>query len=172
MFKKIGVKFLAVNPNYREHHHKHLKPKELVVFLAIGKARAAAKKHNRAIIVGADTVVEFKGKILGKPKNKKDAKRMLEMQRGKMVSVITGYAVLDSVSHRIISGKDTTKVYFKNYYNELLTKYIATGQPLDKAGAFAVQDMGKALVRKVVGNRDSAIGLPVKQIKVALKKLL
>jgi septum formation protein len=171
LLKKSGIKFRPVNPGYLEHHHKYLKPKELVVFLAIGKAKAAAKKYPKALIIAADTVVEFHHELLGKPKNKKDAERILGLLKGKLNRVITGYAVLDAAGHRLISGYQITKVYFKNYNNQLVRRYIASGQPLDKAGAYAIQDMGGSLVKKVVGDRDSAVGLPVKKIKSALKIL-
>ena len=78
LFRLLGIKFKVVNPDYEETVDSKLKHQDLVKFLAMGKARAAAEKYPKAVIVAADTMVSFQGKILGKPKNKKDAKRMLK----------------------------------------------------------------------------------------------
>jgi septum formation protein len=170
LMKKVAAKFKIADPKYREHHHKHLKPKELVKFLALGKARAAAKKYPRSIIVGADTVVVFRGEVLGKPKNKKDAERMLKKLRGNKHFLYTGYAVINTKTGRIISGVEVGKLYFKNYSDKVIADYIATGKPMDKAGAYAIQDIGRKLVKKYIGDRSTIIGLPVKRIKRAIKK--
>ncbi len=171
LLKKLGVKFKVVKSGYREHHLKHLSPSELVKFLAFGKAKKTALKYPNAIIIAADTVVEFKGDILGKPKGNNEAKKVLQMLSGKTNYVITGMAVVDSLANKIFTIAKKTKVEFKKLSLESIEKYILTGEPMDRAGAYALDGKGIGLVRRVVGDMDSAIGLPIKDLKKILQKI-
>ena len=169
--QKLGLKFRVVDSGYREHHHKHLKPRELVKFLALGKARKAALKYPNAIVIAADTVVAFNQKILGKPKNKKDAYRTLNSLNGKINYVLTGMIVLDGQTGKIFQISTSAKVVFKKNSDSVIGNYINSGEPMDKAGSYAIFGRGLKLVKKIVGDRDAAIGLPLKDLKKVLKKL-
>jgi len=171
LMKKLRVKFEIFDSRYREVKHKRLTPGKLVALMAKGKARKAALKYPRAIIVAADTVVEFKGKVLGKPKNNIDAFRILKMLSGKVNYILTGLAVYNGASGKMFISVTKNKIVFKKYSDEVINKYIKTGEPKDKAGAYAIQGLGGKLVKKIVGDRNSAIGLPVKEVKKILKKL-
>ena len=115
--------------------------------------------------VGADTVVYFNGKILGKPKDDTDAENMLKMLSGKEHTVITGYAVISDKAQ--IFGYDKSTVLFNELSEQLIKEYVATGKPLDKAGSYGVQD-GFGLVRAVSGSVYNVIGLPIEKIKPIL----
>ena len=169
--KKLGVGFKSVESGYREHHHKHLKPEELVKYLALGKARKAALKYPHAIIITADTLVEFRGKVLGKPKNKKDAQRILTMLSGKINFVLTGMCVIDTIKNKIFTVGKKIKVIFKKLSEKVIDDYIETGEPLDRAGGYALDAKGIKLAQKVIGDMDSAIGLPVGNLKKILTDL-
>src|SRR3989344_3836015 len=106
IMKLLKIKFKAVDSGYEEVLHGHLPHHELVKFLALGKAKAAAKKYPKAIIIAADTLVSFKGKVLGKPKNKREAVKMLSELSGTSHTVFSGMAVMDAQAKKIISGHD------------------------------------------------------------------
>ena len=145
-------------------------PKELAKFLSLGKAQSIVSKYPDALIIGSDTFIAFEDKVLGKPHTAEKAKEMLQMLRGKSHSILTGFAVIDTKNDKTINDVVETKIYFKNYSDQEIDEYIATGEPLDKAGAYALQELGAALIEKMEGDRDSAIGLPVKNILEALKE--
>src|SRR3989344_6149526 len=171
LMKKLGLKFKVAESGYREHHHKHLSPKTLVKFLALGKARKAALKYSNAIIIAADTLVEFRGMVLGKPKNRKDAKRTLLMLSGKTNYVLTSMAVIDASRNKIFSVVGKTKIVFKKLSKKIIDDYIKTGEPMDRAGAYALDASGIKFAQKVIGDMDSAIGLPVRDLRKILRKL-
>ena len=165
------MRFISVESGYREYHHKHLKPEALVKFLALGKARKAALKYSNAIIIAADTLVEFRGMVLGKPKNRKDAKRTLLMLSGKTNYVLTSMAVIDASRNKIFSVVGKTKIVFKKLSKKIIDDYIKTGEPMDRAGAYALDASGIKLAQEVIGDMDSAIGLPLRDLKKILKKI-
>lgn len=169
LIKKLKIPFKAADSGYQEKKHKHLKPKDLVLLLALGKARAVAKQYPNSVIVGADTVVEYRGQVLGKAKNKAHARRMLQMLNGKANYVITGMVVIKG--RRIIKHRDVVKVVFKKYSNAVIEDYIKTGEYADKAGAYGIQGAGKMLIKKVEGDKEVVLGLSIKSLRKILKNL-
>lgn len=136
---------------------------------ALGKAAsvlARLENVSNAVVLGADTVVYFGGKIIGKPKDEKEAKRYLQMLSGKTHTVVTGYAVL-SANKRVI-GHDVSHVTFNVLPDSLINDYVATGKPLDKAGAYGLQD-GFDLVSRYEGSYWNIVGLPIERIEKELK---
>lgn len=168
--KKAGFKFKVVPSNYQEKKHKHLSPVELVKLMAWGKAKAVAKNFPNDIVIGADTVVEFKGEVMGKPRHKKDARRMLLAIRGKANYVVTGVAVIYLSQKKSAHFVSRAKIVCKNYPLSVMEAYIKSGEPLDKAGAYAPQGFGMKLIKKIVGDKHAALGLPIKELKKVLKK--
>ena len=138
---------------------------------ALGKAKDVFNKlmDNEIIVLGADTIVVLDGKILGKPKDNFDAKNMLEKLSNKSHQVITGYSIY--TKNKIITDYITTIVKFNELTDELIDKYVATGSPLDKAGAYGIQD-GFNLVKKIDGSYNNVVGLPIEIIKDKLNELL
>jgi septum formation protein len=171
VFKLLNIKFKVVDSGYEEVVDPKLTHEELVKFLALGKAHAAAKKYPNAVIVAADTMVSFQGKILGKPKNKKDAERMLKSFRGKSQEVLTGVAVLDSRTKQVILGTEKIIVYFKKLLPQEISAYIKTGEPFDKAGAYSPQGSGFNLIEKIEGEFTNILGLPMPLVFNSLAKL-
>ncbi len=138
-----------------------MEPHELAKFLSRGKAEAVAKTHKNAVVIGADTFVAHNNKVLGKPHTPERAREMLKELNGTVHSIITGLTVIDSDTDKSISQAIEAKVYFKNLTDQEIDDYIATGEPLDKAGAYAVQGIGKSLVEKTEGDYNAIVGLPL-----------
>lgn len=135
--------------------------------LALLKAAAAAKKTDikrNAVVVSADTVVVSDGKILGKPKDENDAAEMLKMLSGKEHSVITGICVFRMKDAFSVCDSVVTKVKFKDLSDDVIKRYIATNEPMDKAGAYGIQGKGSLLCEKLDGDYFNVVGLPVSRL--------
>ena len=141
LLKQVGLEFIVDASNHPEDIHSNLSPEELVKTLSLEKARATAKKHPDAIIIAADTIGVLRGKIVGKPHNAEEARKMLQMLSGKSHSVITGLTVLDSALNKTVTRTVETLVYIKQLSLVEIQNYIDTGEPLDKAGAYAIQGL-------------------------------
>lgn len=140
--------------------------------LAILKASAAAKSIGKAdkLIISADTVVVSGGEILGKPKDEEDAVRMLRALSGKCHSVFTGVCVMRAKNAFSVCAAVETKVYFKELSEEKIRGYVATKEPMDKAGAYGIQGKGALLVDKIEGDYLNVVGLPVARLFEILEK--
>ncbi len=170
LLEKTGLVFEICHGDYEEDMTLKMEPKELAKFLSLGKAQSVISKFPDALIIGSDTFIAFEDKVLGKPHTPEKAKEMLQMLRGKQHSILTGYAIIDTKNNKIINDVVETKVFFKNYSDQEIDEYIATGEPLERAGAYALQELGARLIEKIEGDRDSAIGLPVENILQSLKE--
>jgi septum formation protein len=166
----IGLKFKVDVSDFEEDLGLKLKPRELAKHLSFEKARAVAHNYKDAVIIAADTFIVFRDKLLGKPHTDKEALRMLTLLNGKSHSVITGYTVLDTKTGKKSSCSVETKVWFRKMTSSELKSYVKTGEPLDKAGAYAIQEIGSLLVKKIEGDYFNVIGLPVASLAVTLKK--
>ena len=131
---------------------------------AVQKAVAVAKTAENAIIIAADTVVVLDDRILGKPKDEKEAKEMLQRLSGREHIVITGIGVVDTVSGRTLSATEQTIVYFHTLEEEEIDAYIASGECMDKAGSYGIQGKGSLLVRKIDGDYFNVMGLPLSKL--------
>lgn len=137
-------------------------PELLVRELALLKAAAVAKKvHADALVIGSDTVVSLDGEIMGKPADVADAKRMLTALSGRTHQVYTGVCVLDTHDASATSKSDVTHVTFRALSEAEIDAYIATKEPCDKAGAYAIQGEGGKLVERIDGDLNNVIGFPL-----------
>lgn len=143
-------------------------PAQFAVKAAEAKAKDVAARHKNAVIIGADTIVVLGQQVLGKPKDKKDAIRILKALSGKTHRVITGLAVIDTETGKLLSHTETTKVKMKKLPLKEINDYVKTGSPLDKAGAYGIQEIEAMFVERIEGDYDNVVGLPVG----ALLKLL
>ena len=134
---------------------------DAVALLALDKARAVAARVREGIVLGADTVVAIDGEALGKPAGPADARVMLRRLRGRPHEVITGIAVVDARTGRAERTAVTSRVRMAEYDDAALDAYVATGEPLDKAGAYAIQGVGGALVAGYEGSYSNVVGLPL-----------
>ncbi len=160
LLKQIGVTFEIVKAEGEEVITSSI-PTEVVKELSIQKAREVAKRCEGTVIIGADTVVAAGGQILGKPKDPADAMRMLELLQGKEHQVITGVAVLLTESGKVISFVETTTVHVFPMTRTQMEQYIASGEPMDKAGAYGIQGRFAAYVSGIEGDYNNVVGLPV-----------
>ena len=135
-------------------------PAECAEIVAVRKGRAVAlEQGDDALVISSDTMVEIDGIILGKPESAADAHRMLSMLSGRVHNVHTGVAV--HYRGRSVSGVDTTRVEFRALTDAEIDEYIATGEPMDKAGAYGIQGLGGRFVVGFEGNYDTVVGLSV-----------
>ncbi len=146
------------------------RPGDLAVFLSRQKARSVADKHSNALIIAADTFIVFRKKVLGKPHTAREAMRMLTELNGRVHMVITGFTVLDTETGKEISGYAETRVYFRKLALEEIESYVKSGEPLDKAGGYAIQGLGRALVQRIEGDFYNVVGLPLDMLVECLKK--
>jgi len=164
----MGLEFDIVPSNYEEDMTKKLKPKEMVMAFSYGKALDVAKRFKEGIVIGVDTIVVFKGKKLGKPKNKEDAFNMLKSFSGKKQYVYSGVAIIDC---KTIRDCETTDVYFDKLGDEEIKRYIETGEPMDKAGAYGMQYLASIFIKKINGCYFNVMGFPIFNIYKNLKKM-
>ena len=137
-----------------------LPPREAVKELSRRKAMAAAKLHPGCVILAADTLVSVDDKALGKPQDTEDAFRMLSMLSGRWHQVYTGVTVVDR-NGDLRSEADVTDVHFEEMSEDAIRRYIATGEPMDKAGAYAVQGIAGLWIDQLRGSHTNVIGLPM-----------
>ena len=134
---------------------------EAVARLALDKAQAVAARVGEGVVLGADTVVAVDGEALGKPAGPDDARAMLRRLRGRTHEVITGVAVVDARTGRAERAAVTSRVTMADYGEREIEAYVASGEPLDKAGAYAIQGGGGALVAGLEGSYSNVVGLPL-----------
>lgn len=170
ILKKIGIPFEIIPTNYEEDMTLDLPPAELVKHLSQNKAKEVTKTQKNTIIIAADTIIAFKNQILGKPKSKQDAINTLKKLSNNNHSVFTGFTIIDTETNKSISRSVETKVFFKNLSDETITNYVASGEPLDKAGSYAIQSLGAVLVDKIEGDYFNIMGLPLSVLVDSLQK--
>ncbi len=145
-------------------------PSETALRLAGAKAEAARSRYPDAdVVIGADTIVVIDGQALGKPRDSADAERMLARLSGREHAVVTGFAVLGRGSR--ICGAETTQVRFRQLEPSEISHYVATKEPLDKAGAYGIQGRGALLIEGISGDYTNVVGLPLPAIASALRHL-
>lgn len=164
-----GYEFKAVPANVGESVPRGTPPMQIVEQLSARKAQAVARQYPSDTVVAADTVVVFKGRVLGKPKDAEAAKSMLRLLSGNVHQVYTGYAVLRG--GRLVRGHECTSVEFYAMTPAEIDAYVATGEPLDKAGAYAIQGRGALYVKRINGDFYNVVGLPLSKIHHILAEL-
>lgn len=167
----LGIPFSVIPSNYEEDMTIPLSPEKLVQHLALGKAENVANTSSNAIIIGSDTFVSFEGKVMGKPHTPKKAKEMLRMLSGKKHTLYTGLAIIDIESKKTITDFATTDIYFANMTEKDIDDYVATKEPLERAGAYALQEKGSIYISRLDGDYLAAIGLPLRLVVKYLKDL-
>lgn len=169
LLEKIGLQFEVAASDIEEDLANGLPPRKLAEKLSLEKAVAAAKKYPDAVIIAADTIGVFDGKIIGKPHTPAEAVEMLSMLSGKSHLVVTGYTILDTGTQKSVTKSVETKVDFRSLTGAEIEAYVATGEPLDKAGAYAIQGLGALIVEKIEGDYYNVIGLPLSSLMESLK---
>ena len=170
LLEAIGLQFEVEPSNYEEDIRSAADPHELVKSLSLAKARAVAGNHRSALIIAADTLVVCEGRLLGKPHTETEAREMLEAINGKQHSVITGFTIMDAGDNRAVSRSVETRVYMKRLTSEEIGAYVKSGEPLGKAGGYAIQGLGSVIVERIEGDYFNVVGLPLSALAESLKE--
>ncbi|MDY4415150.1 Maf family protein [Selenomonas sp.] len=168
LLQQIGVPFVVVKSDAEEILNHADGPRALAIENARRKALAVAKMHPGRIVLGADTVVFQDGEVYGKPKDAADACAMLRRFAGRRHAVVTGIALV-SRDGTCRTDAAETNVCFADMMDEEITAYVATGEPMDKAGAYAVQGRAAAFIPRIEGSFSSVVGLPLYEVITLLK---
>ncbi len=162
IMEKLGLNFKCLPENIDETLPNNIELSKSAEYLAIKKAEACLNKHNCDTVIGSDTVVVADGVILGKPKDRYDAARMLKMLSGKEHIVYTGVAIANSTKK--VSFTSSVTVAFDELSDSDIEWYISTGEPMDKAGAYAVQGLACRFIKGINGDFYSVMGLPAQRL--------
>jgi septum formation protein len=160
LLMQIGVEFEIIPSNFEEQAFD-LAPSKLVEHFAYMKAKDVAQTvKNDALVIGSDTIV-YLDEIMGKPKNREDAFNMLRKLSGKQHHVLSGLSIINTAMGESLTEHECTAVKMKELSSAEITAYVNTGEPLDKAGAYAIQGMGSLFVERIDGDYFNIVGLPL-----------
>ncbi|MHB1462130.1 MAG: Maf family protein [Armatimonadota bacterium] len=160
LLSQLGVQFLVLPADVDETIDDTLSPAEMVRELARRKATAIADQYPDSLVLGADTLVAYQQHVLGKPDDAAHALQMLRLLNGQCHQVHTGIALICQTQRVMVVKSESTDVFFRHVDEGLLKRYVATGEPMDKAGAYAIQGYGATLVERVCGCYNNVVGLP------------
>lgn len=167
----IGMKYTPLDIEVDEDNHFADNPEEYVMSLSEKKAREAATMITSGILATADTIVYIDGRILNKPLDADDARKMLRMLSGRTHTVYTGFTLMEVPGGRFVRQCEATDVTFRTLEDDEIDEYIKSGAPFDKAGAYGIQDDLSALfVERINGDFYNVVGLPLPKFYLALKK--
>jgi septum formation protein len=169
LLARLGVAFEVVPGNVDETLERLPLP-EAVTRLAVRKALAVAAGRAAGLVLAADTVVVLAGRVLGKPRDATEARGMLRALRGRQHEVLTGVAVLEVATGRQATEAVTSRVTMAAYSDAEIEAYVEDGEPLDKAGAYAIQGKGGALVAALDGSLSNVVGLPLEATAELLRR--
>jgi septum formation protein len=179
LLSEAGFQFSVIPSKVSEIPDENLNINDQILDIARRKATAIvtesltlqSSRITDFIVIAADTEVIFAGKPLGKPQNKTDAFRILKLLSGNAHEVKTAVCLVHSKTLREVSQVETTKIIFKTLSDSEILSYIETGEPLDKAGAYAIQGLGRDFVAEFEGSFDNVVGLPVHVVKILLEQM-
>ena len=173
LLQQIGLEFQVIPSLAEEHVLAGETPEEHVVRLSLDKATEVANRDNVSgrWFIGSDTIVLCDNQILGKPRDEVHAATMLKQLSGREHQVLSGYAVIDRQTGEQRTEAVSTRVWFRQLTVAEITGYIATGEPADKAGAYAIQGLGICFVARIEGSYTNVVGLPLCKLTLAMKEL-
>lgn len=169
LLEMAGLRFDVFVSDIDEQIQPNESPEQIVQALAYQKAKAVHETNSEAYVIGADTIVVYDGQVLGKPKTKREACDMLRKLSGKTHDVFTGVAIVAPQQETIFVER--TEVTFWELTDEDIVAYVETGEPMDKAGAYGIQEKGALLVKRIVGDYYAVMGLPLARTVRELKKM-
>jgi len=172
LLKQLGIKFKSFSVNSSEDFLNGEHPVECVKRIAMEKMDIAKKRVNKSIIITADTIVVLEGKVIGKPTNKIDAIKILSLLSGKVHNVYTGFCVFNQITNKQLLDYEKTEVEFRKLTKDEIADYVDGGSPMDKAGAYGIQDdFGAVFVKRINGCYYNVVGLPLTKLYNALRKV-
>ncbi len=171
LLHQIGLSFQVRESGIAEEYQSHLTPSAYVRLLSQRKAAAVASTVENAFVVGADTIVVLGKTILEKPLDEADAEKMLYALSGRTHEVLTGFTILDRPSNRSVTEVERTKVTFRKLGKEEIRDYVRSGSPMDKAGAYGIQDdYGAVFVARVEGCFYNVVGFPLAKFYTTMQR--
>ena len=171
LLERMGIKFVVEPASIDESVVKSLEGREMASELSRRKAKLVAAHHRNAVVIAADTVVILGNRVMGKPGDRLEAKKMLRALSGKPHTVVTAFTVIDTGTKKTLTDSVETTVYVKPLRREDIEAYVRTGEPLGKAGAYAIQGLGSVIVEKIEGDYFNVVGLPLSRLADNLKLL-
>ena len=165
LLRQLKLEFEVVPSDALEVYDDHLSPQELCQLNAHRKARVVSKKIPDALVMGADTLVFLDRKIFGKPADLTEAKKMLLQLQGKTHQVVTGVSLIHLRAHKERVFAVSTDVTFRSLKPEQIDEYFKKVNPLDKAGAYAIQENGDLIVSEISGSFSNVVGLPIERVE-------
>jgi septum formation protein len=165
LLRQLHVQFRTVPSEVEEIHHDQFTAVELARLNAYRKARSVARQFPEALVLGADTLVYLGTRLFGKPADLVGARRMLHELQGRIHQVVTGVCLMHWRSRRRRVFAESTDVRFKPLSSEQIDRYLASINPFDKAGAYAIQEGGESLVEEVSGSYSNVVGLPMERLR-------
>ncbi len=167
---EAGYDFEVISPAVTELHSSDLTLREITSCNALRKGLAVARIHPGRVVLAADTLVALDRQVLGKPADQADAVRLLRLLSGRTHEVATGVFIGHLGAGRSLSFTVLSQVTFKKLSDRQIDAYLATIDPLDKAGGYAAQGNGRTVIREIVGSRSNVIGLPLEKTRAALRR--
>jgi septum formation protein len=173
LLKQLNLKFRTLDLHFNEKLNDGEHPEFTVKRLSIEKLNKALLIIKKGIVITADTIVVIDNIVLGKPKNKIDAKRILKKLSGRSHIVYTGYTIFNSSNNKVITDFEKTFVTFRKLSDDEINAYILTGSPMDKAGAYGIQDdFGAVFIEKINGCYYNVVGLPLAKLYHSLLRII
>ncbi|MBN1449137.1 MAG: septum formation protein Maf [Bacteroidetes bacterium] len=173
LLRQLGLRFEAVASDVDESIDMQVSPEEHVTILAERKARDVGLHLPGGIVIGADTIVVHDGEIIEKPDSEADAVRILQRLSGQKHDVYTGYSLVEIPGWRTVTRYERTGVWFRKLHTDEIVSYVKSGSPMDKAGAYGIQDdFGAVFVRKIVGDFYNVMGLPLCSFYCSYKEFI
>lgn len=170
LLQNLGLAFTVITSDVDESIESELTPAQIVETLSLRKAKKVAEQREHGIVIGSDTIVVLDHRVLGKPVDEAEAFQMLLSLQGREHTVYSGVALIDASTGREEVAYSFTQVKMRNLTEQEIRAYIASGEPMDKAGSYAIQGIGATLVEGIKGDYFTVVGLPLNLTAQLLKK--
>jgi len=168
LLRRTGVLFV-VEPSHCDETTDIVDPSLHAKTLALRKARDVAARHGDAVVIGADTIIDLDGEIVGKPETPVDAERMLARLCGRFHRLLTGVAIVDAAASREYVGIEVTRVHLRSLTPRQIRAYVASGEPVGKSGSYEIQGLGATIIDRIEGDFSNVVGLPMAHLAQALE---
>lgn len=170
LLDELGISF-KIHPSSYAEDVEYETPQRTALMHAVMKARDIAQHYQDAIVIGVDTIGVYQNKLIGKPKNRQEAKEMLEFLNNSTHKVVSGLCVIDTDQNKEYSDTVTTEITFTKMSKEEIELYLASGEGDDKAASYAIQGLGSLFVKEIKGDYFNVVGLPMHTLQHLFKKL-
>ena len=170
LLRRLRHPFRVLPPRIEEAVREPMAAEQTAMCLAEAKARDVASRLSSGLVIGADTVVEAGGRLIGKPGDRDDAKRILRRLAGTQHAVVTGVCIVDAATGRTESAADRTRIKMRPMSEHEIEDYVDSGEPLGKAGAYAIQEHGDRYVESIEGSFSNVVGLPLELLAQMLQR--